>query len=277
MGLASGLAGRFAETEAARLAEARLVEQAVARQAASRATETIALREAERLAVDRIAVQAAERQATERIAAQAGAAAAERRAAELAAGRTVERGALRKGVGKAAGFIERHPVIAGTGLILGGSFVLDQVNQAIHPAPKFPDLPSGDNGLGDLLDKLNKLGTGPGPNGAPQLPAGPSFDTSGILGNITAGVGSAIDRVGGAIEAFAQGVGVPLGQGAGKAVAIGGTLLLGAFAVAKVLPAIAGSASSAGAGAAKAGASAAKASAKGTAKAARGAVRAKVA
>lgn len=183
---------------------------------------------------------AARRQATRRAgreAAEEGGEGLTRQAGREAAEEGGE-GFFRRTAGRAGGLIRRNPgkaaaVAGGTGLV-AGALIASRGDDGGSET-------TGDGGPADDPFNLPPGQAPPGsapPPGAPGAPGtGPFAPTGagplqlGFLDRIGGGLGAALDRIGGGIADTLRSLGVPIGEGAGKAIAVGGTLILIAIAV----------------------------------------------
>jgi hypothetical protein len=137
----------------------------------------------------------------------------------------------RVGTGKAAAGALGGGVIAGAAYDLAtegdgsddqGDGQSDRGDAPDYIGPDGPQDGRNDNGG-------NEPGNGPG--SGPFEPTGAGPLSLGVLDRIGGGLGAGLDQVGGGIADALRGLGVPIGKGAGKAIAIGGTLLLVAYAI----------------------------------------------
>jgi len=137
---------------------------------------------------------------------------------------------------KAGGLVKKHPYAAtGIGATAAGG--------AAYFATRDGGDGGGQNDRGDAPDYIDPDGRqdgsndngrnapGSGPGSGPFEPTGAGPLSLGFLDRIGGGLGAALDQVGGGIADTLRALGIPIGEAAGKAIAVGGTLILIAYAV----------------------------------------------
>ena len=152
----------------------------------------------------------------------------------------------RVGFGKAAGAALGGSVIAGAGYDVAtkedvfGSFGSDDQAGGQSDGGDVDDsyldeaLTEDSTQNGDRPPSGYEPGSGPrrgGPGSGPFEPTGAGPLSLGFLDRIGGGLGAALDQVGGGIADTLRALGIPIGEAAGKAIAVGGTLILIAYAV----------------------------------------------
>lgn len=204
-------------------------------------------RRAAREATEEVSQRRVSREAGQETTEQAGQRATAREAGEEAAEEGT--GAL----ARSRRFVRDRPLTAAGGAALGGAAIAGLFrddNEGFDdggrqpPDDREPDPLASEGDPGPATRPPHGAdGAGLPPGGPGQGPfastgAGPL--SLGFLDRIGGGLGGALDRIGGGIADTLRGLGIPIGEGAGKAIAIGGTIVLIGFAINQVLSGTAG-------------------------------------